>query len=174
MQIKAITPKLLIISSFILIAAFSRLVPHPPNFTAVGAIALFGAAHFTNRFLAIIIPVSAMILSDIIIGFHSNIFSVYIAFIAIVFLGFWLQKNFKVKNIFTASLCSSLLFFIITNFSVWLISPIYPNNIIGLLECYIAALPFAMNTISGDLFFNTILFGAYYFLGLKVTSLQNS
>lgn len=174
MQSKVITPNFLIISTLILIAVISRFLPHPPNFTAIGAIALFGAAHFQNKAIGFSIPLLAMLFSDILLGIHSHIIAVYVSFALIAGIGFILKKNLKTKNLFIASLISSIVFFLITNFSVWLANPLYPQSIIGLIECYIIALPFGLNTLLGDFFFNASLFGGFYLVKKNIPSLSIS
>lgn len=161
------TPKFWLITIMILSAAFTRLIPHPPNFTAVGAIALFGGAYFSNKKSAFIVPLTAMLLSDIVIGFHKGMLSVYLSFVIIVAIGITLSRNIKIKNIAAASLLSSATFFILTNFQMWVQSPLYSKNLSGLIACYIAAIPFFHYTVLGDLFFAAILFGSYSLLQSK-------
>lgn len=130
----------------ICIAIVSRIVPHPPNFTPITAIALFSSINFKNKLYKYIIPITGLIISDIIIGISLiNIF-VYLSFILIAFIGAKFQKinNYSI-------LLSSTSFFVISNFGVWLIG--YPKNIEGFILCYYMALPFFINTILGDLFY---------------------
>jgi hypothetical protein len=153
--------RLLLAAGLIFAAAFTRLIPHYPNFTAVGAIALFGGTYLPNRKLAFAIPFIAMILTDLIIGFHHTMWAVYFSFALIVLLGIQLSKNKKVSYIFLASLSSSLLFFVITNFAQWISDPFYAKNGAGLAQCFTLAIPFFSYTALGDIFFVTILFGVY-------------
>ncbi|NWF91081.1 MAG: hypothetical protein HXY50_16670 [Ignavibacteriaceae bacterium] len=162
------TSKFWVVTIMILTAAFTRLIPHPPNFTAVGAIALFGGAYFSDKKFAFIIPLLAMFLSDLAIGFHSGMISVYLSFVIIVGIGIMLSQNIKVKNIFAASLISSIIFFVLTNFQMWLQGTLYPKNISGLIACYVAAIPFFGNSVLGDLFFVGILFGLYALIQKKL------
>ena len=130
----------------ICIAIISRIVPHPPNFTPITAIALFSSIHFKNKLYNYFIPITGLIISDIIIGISLiNIF-VYISFLLITFIGAKFQKinNYSI-------LLSSTSFFVISNFGVWLIG--YPKNLEGFILCYYMALPFFINTILGDLFY---------------------
>jgi hypothetical protein len=156
----------------ILAAAFTRLIPHPPNFTAVGAIALFGGAYFSEKKFAFIIPLAAMLLSDLIIGFHNGMLSVYLSFALIVGIGILLSQKIKLKNVVAASLLSSVIFFILTNFQMWIQSPLYAKNISGLIACYVAAIPFFHHTVLGDLFFVGILFGLFAILYAKFPQLS--
>ena len=167
MNTKLLTPRFLVLTGMILIAAFSRLIPHPPNFTAVAAIALFGGAYFNKKMYAFLIPLTAMFLTDIIIGFHRNMMAVYLAFILITFIGLSLRNNKKIMGIFLASVSASVSFFIITNFSTWLLGTMYPKTGAGLAECFIAAIPFFHYTLLGDLFYVGILFGAFELAKVK-------
>ena len=146
---------------FVLLAVFVRLAPHPPNFTPITALALFGATTFSNRVLGTLLPLIALAISDLYLGFYSISIWVYSSFLAISLLGhYW--KTIKTKNI----LMSSLLFFIVTNFGVWLTG--YPKTIEGFVLCYTLAIPFFINAIAGDLFFSYILKYSYSFTKYKL------
>tara|TARA_B100000989_G_scaffold193558_1_gene146054 strand:+ start:186 stop:677 length:492 start_codon:yes stop_codon:yes gene_type:complete len=130
----------------ILVATISRLIPHPPNFTPITAIALFSITKLDNKFLATLIPLLCLYLSDIFLGFFTiNIF-VYLSFILISLLGYYIRKI----NLFSV-LLSSLLFFIMSNFGVWILG--YPKTFEGFFLCYFNAIPFFGYTILGDLFY---------------------
>ena len=156
-----LNPRFLVLAGMILFAGFTRLIPHPPNFTAVGAMALFGGAYFNKKYLAFAVPVIAMFLTDLILGLHQGMYAVYLSFVLIVMIGITLKGRIKIGNIFLASVLASVLFFIITNFAQWLSFPLYSKDIAGLIECYTAAVPFFGYTILGDLFFVGVLFGAF-------------
>jgi len=163
-ELKKITPNFLLVTSLIFIAAFIRLIPHPPNFTPIAAIALFGGAYFSRKVFAFIVPISAMFLTDAIIGFHSLGWLVYLSFALIVAFGIFLLRKVSVKNVIIAAILSSTSFFLITNFGVWFGSSFYPQNLSGLIECYIAAIPFFSNNILGDLVYSGLIFGIYEFI----------
>ena len=165
------TSKFWLVTIMILAAAFTRLIPHPPNFTAVGAIALFGGAYFSEKKFAFLVPMFAMLLSDLIIGFHNGMFSVYLSFILIVGIGIVLSQTIKFINVIAASLLASVLFFVLTNFQMWIQSPLYAKNISGLIACYIAAIPFFHYTVLGDLFFVGALFGLFAAIQVKYSQL---
>lgn len=148
-------------------AAMSRLIPHPPNFTAIGAIALFGGSSFKEHRIAYAAPLAAMFLSDLVLGLHGLMAVVYLSILAITWLGKFMSIPSPAKVV-AASLAGSLIFFLITNFAVWLSAGFYPMNFMGLVECFVAALPFLGNTAAGDLTFNVLLFGGYALL-LKVS-----
>ena len=143
----------------ILIAAFSRLLPHPPNFTPIMAISLLGGVYLKNRQFAVVMPLLAMMASDLVLGFHGTMIWVYSS-IVVISLSASLLKP-KMMNLGFASLGSSLFFFIVTNFGVWITSSFYPKTLTGLGTCYTAGLPFLQNAMVGDLMYVGILFGAF-------------
>ena len=147
---------------FILIGVGLRLLPHPPNFAPIAAIALFGGVYFSKK-LAFILPLAAMAISDKFIGFYEPklMASVYGSFLLCVLLGFWLKKHKKWYTIGGSAIISSITFFLITNFAVWAFTPWYAKTIFGLIQCYLMAIPFFKNTLLGDLFYVTIFFGNY-------------
>jgi hypothetical protein len=167
-----LTGKFLFAAGLIVVAAFTRLVPHYPNFTAVGAIALFGGTYLTNKKLAFIVPALAMLLTDLIIGFHPTMWAVYLSFGLIVLIGLQIAKNKKVTTIFLATISSSVLFFVITNFAQWLSDPFYAKTGAGLAQCYTMAIPFFSNTALGDMFYVAVLFGVYELAANKLPALQ--
>lgn len=149
-------------SVIVLVAAFSRLLPHPPNVTALAAIALAGGVYFETKY-AFLIPIAALVVSDFFLGFHATIPFVYGSFLVTVLIGIWLRRHKKPLMIAGGSLVSSVLFFLVTNFGVWLTGGgwYYPKTITGLVECYTLALPFFRNSLFGDLLFTAILFGLF-------------
>ena len=148
---------------FIIAAVILRLVPHLPNFAPIAAMALFGGTYLNKKF-ALIVPIAAMLVSDYFIGFYNHwvMISVYGSFIIIGLLGWWLKKNKSVANVIGVSLFGSIIFFLVTNFAVWVIPhSMYPHTWQGLISCYIMGLPFFRNTLMGDLFYVAIMFGLY-------------
>ena len=135
----------------IIFGIISRIIPHPPNFSPVTAIALFSGLNFFNKKIAFTIPLVILIISDFFLGFSLINLFVYISFLTVVFIGTRIKK-IRVNNIFL----SSLIFFLISNFGVWLIG--YPKTPDGLLLCYTMAIPFFVNSIVGDLFYSIILY----------------
>lgn len=169
-----ITPRFWILTIMILAAAFVRLLPHPPNFAPIAAMALFGGAYFNKKSFAFAVPLAAMFITDAIIGFHSGMWIVYLSFALIVLIGMLMLKKINVKNVVLASFSASISFFIITNFGVWAFGAMYPKNIAGLVECYIAAIPFIQNTLVGDLFFSGIMFGIFEYAKTKLPVLAQA
>ncbi len=158
-----LSPNFYLVLTMIFAGAMMRIIPHWPNFTPIAAIALFGGTFLKRKHLAFLVPVVAMLLSDLVIGFHSTMLPVYVSFIAIVGLGLFLQRRLTVVNTISASLASSVLFFLVTNFASWTSGMMfYPMNAAGLMQSYVAGLPFLFNGILGDLFYNSVLFGGLY------------
>ena len=165
--------------ALILFALFSRIIPHMPNFTPVGAIALFGGAYLNNKYHAFLVPIISLWVSDIIINnfllslysnfiwFYSGFIWQYSSFLLITLIGIKFLKRKSLKNIFLTTFCSSLLFFLITNFGVWFSGSLYPKTLNGLLICYTAGLPFFKGTILGFAFYSTLLFGIFESLKYK-------
>jgi len=158
--------KTLLILLIILIGAFSRIIPHPPNFTAIGAISILGGLYFGKKYLAFIIPFLAILIADIILG-YKPVISVYLSLLMIIPLGITIRHKISYFSIFKTSMFASIMFFLITNFFVWINSSpmdgIYycPPNFIGFVKCYTQAIPFFYSTLLGDLFFCFSLFGLY-------------
>jgi len=171
MNNKTINPRFVFIFGIIMFGAIMRLVPHWPNFTPIVAMALFGGAYFNKKYLAFLIPIAALLVSDFVLGFHAYLISVYLSFAIIVGIGIFMRNKIKVGSVLLASVSSSLLFFILTNFAVWIGSPFYPQNLLGLMESFTAGLPFLNNGLLGDLFYNTIFFGGFYLAQQKFPAL---
>ncbi|RIV25360.1 hypothetical protein DYU11_08640 [Fibrisoma montanum] len=175
---KPLTIRLATLTAIVLTTALFRLLPHWPNMTPVAALALFGAATFERKWLGLIAPLTAMVISDALIGFHSSMGAVYVSFALTWLLGLWLLRKPTAGRIATASVTSSVLFFLITNFAVWYGSSFYPQTTAGLMSCYVAGLAFydgtsfALNGLMGDLLFNGLLFGSYYLLQQRFTVLR--
>jgi len=153
--------RILALLSAILVAAALRLVPHPPNFTPIGAMALFSGAYLGRRPLAFAAPLGALLLSDLVLGFYHGQLTVYFSVALIVVIGMGALRRVSPVRVGVAAVASSLLFFIITNFGMWLFSGIYPLTVLGLSACYVAAIPFFQHTLAGDLFYATLLFGGF-------------
>jgi len=165
--------KIILIALIIFLISLSRIFPHPPNFTPILALAIFGGAYLPNRIIALSLPILAMFLSDLIIGFHSQIYAVYVTIIVLSLLGNMIKTK-NIKNLAITGFAGSLIFFMITNFSVWLSGGLYPLTIDGLLECYIMAIPFFHNTLISTLLFLGILFFGYTFAEKKYQVLKKS
>lgn len=179
------TTRFLVISGMILAAAGSRLLPHPPNFTPIAAMALFAGATLSSRWQAFLVPLAAMVLSDLVLysmhtethdpaGYLAMQLVVYACFAATVSIGLALQSRRKVLPLAGAALGSSILFFVVTNFAVWVLRQgnAYPSTMEGLVACYVAALPFFQWTVLGDLGFAAVIFGVFALLEQMVPALR--
>jgi hypothetical protein len=164
--------------TIVLATALFRLVPHWPNFTPIAALALFGAAMFEKKWLGLAVPFAAMLLSDAIIGFHGSMGAVYLSFGLTWAIGALALRRPTVASVALASLNSSVLFFLVTNFAVWYGSSFYPQTGAGLMGCYAVGLAFYngqsffLNGVIGDLFFSGLLFGGYYWLQQRFSVLR--
>lgn len=158
----------------LLLATLSRLVPFlPDNFSPIGAIGLFGAAYFSRRPVLLAVPFAALFLSDLFINnvLYSEYFEgfafitswwIYAAFALVMGVGYMMLRHQATPlRVITASVSGSLVFFLVTNFSTWMQTTMYPKTAAGLMACYTAGLPFLQNTMTGDLFFCAALFGTY-------------
>ncbi len=184
MKYKTLTPRFFIVFSVIIFAALLRLLPHWPNFTPIAAMALFAGTYFERKQYAFAIPFAAMFISDLVLGLHANMPAVYLSFGITVLIGTTIRKKMTARNVVLASLASSVIFFIITNFAAWLASPIYPQNFMGLMECYLAGLvffndssfglSFFINDVLGTLFFSGVFYGAFYLAQMRFPVLDRS
>ncbi len=175
-----------VLSIIILLAAFTRIMPHPPNFSPMAAIGLFGAAHFAKKWQAFFIPLIGIWISDLVINnyvysssssnfvwFYSGFYWQYISYILIIFAGLFIfNRGISLTKMFGGMISSSGIFFLISNFGVWAGGTMYPKNFGGLITCYAAGVPFIHNTIISDVLFTTVLFGTYYLLQVEYSSLK--
>ena len=164
--------RLLAILIAIVVAAALRLVPHPPNFTPIGAMALFSGAYLGRRGAAFIAPLGALLLSDLFLGFYHGMAFVYATTALVVVIGWWVSSRRSPLRIGAAALASSVTFFVLTNFGMWLFSGFYPLTVSGLAACYVAAIPFFQNTVAGDLFYAAMLFSGFALLERAVPALR--
>jgi hypothetical protein len=156
--------RLTVLLSAIVAAAAMRLVPHPPNFTPIGAMALFGGAYLGRRWLAFVAPLAALLLSDLVLGFYAGMWVQYLAVALIVLIAWGTLSRISLLRVVGAALASSVIFFLVTNFGTWALSGMYPLTLSGLGACYVAALLFFQNTVAGDLFYSGLLFGGFALL----------
>ena len=146
--------------SLIIILAFARLIPHPPNFTPIIAVAIISGYFFKNFNLSVLILLVAMLISDLFIGFYENIIFVYLSLIFITFIFHKISSKINFKNLFIYGFSGSVIFFVVSNFGVWALgSPgvydiAYDKSLSGLIQCYILAIPFFGNTFISTLIFS--------------------
>lgn len=148
----------------LLVGVFYRFVPHPPNFSPLAAIALFGGFYY-RKFWSFFLPLTILFLSDFFLGFYEPgiMLSVYTSMVLIVFLGMLVRKKKSLLTIFAGSFGGSVLFFLLTNFAVWFFGNWYAHDLAGLERCFFLALPFFRNTFLGDMFFTSVFFGLFEF-----------
>ena len=145
-------------------AVIFRILPHPDNVTPIAALALFAGYAVVDRRMALLMPLLALLLSDVLIGFHGTMVFVYIAFVMTVLIGHFVRRYTGMMPVIIAALGSSVLFFIVTNFGVWFMADLYSSDLSGLLQAYVMGSPFFRNTLLGDLVFNALFFGIFYSL----------
>lgn len=178
-----LNPKISVIFFAIFAIIMTRILPHPPNFTAVGAAAIFGGAVFSKSWKAILVPLLALFISNVII--NNTIYSAYYETFSVLSLGsLWVYaaiifmsvlanvfiKSFKVTSIAGVTVGGTILFFAVTNFGAWFGNPMYPQTLDGLISAYIAGLPFVLNSLLGNIVFVSILFGSYFWATNKELS----
>ena len=163
-----------VMTLMILLAAMSRLLPHPPNFAPIGGMALFGAAYFNKRYWAFLVPIISMWISDLVLNnvvyaqyfnrfvwFYGGSLFTYGAFALIVLFGMLMLKKVRLLSLIVSALGASVIFFLVSNFGVWFSGTMYPKDFGGLITCYTAGLPFFRNTIAGDLVYSAVMFGVF-------------
>jgi hypothetical protein len=145
----------------IVLAAVLRIVPHPWNFTPIGAMALFSGAMFRDRRAAFLFPLVALFAGDLFVGLHRLIPVVYASFLLSVLIGTSLANRRGLLRIGGAVFLGALQFFLVTNFAVWQLFGTYPRTPAGLAACYVAGLPFFGNALAGDALYATLFFGIF-------------
>ena len=174
-----------VVAGLILLAAFSRMIPHMINFSPLGAIGLFGAAYFSKKWQALLLPVAAIWLSDLFINnviyaqynpsfvwLYKGFYWQYGTYLLITIIGFFIFKKVTLPRILTGVLTSSLSFFLVTNFACWPGNTLYAQNFGGLISCYTAGIPYLKGTLLGDLFYSGVLFGTFALLRQNMPALQ--
>lgn len=177
--------RFIVLSGFIIIAAVSRILPHPYNFAPMGAMSLFGAAYFTDKKFSFLLPLFAMFVSDLLVNnllyssyyggftlFTEGFYWMYGSIALIVIAGIFIMKKVNFKTVIAGSLVASVIFFLITNFGVWLANPVYPQTFSGLLMSYVAGIPFFHYTVLGDLVYCGVMFGAFEYAKQQDPALQ--
>src|SRR5579859_4959221 len=120
----------------VLLAAALRILPHPWNFTPIGAMAIFSGSLFRNRWAAVLLPLAALFAGDLFVGFHKLMFAVYASFALSVAIGRWLAESRTVVRIGGAVFLGAAQFYVLTNLAMWAIAGFYPKTSVGLAACY--------------------------------------
>lgn len=144
----------------ILIGAIARILPHLPNFTPIGALALFGGTKLRNKYVAVFVPLAVMAMTDFYLGFHNLIFFTWGSMVLAALIGFWVRKKYGFSRIAVGTLLGSIIFFLVTNFGVYL-GGWYGYGFSGLTQTYIMAIPFFRNSLMGDVVYSAVFFGGY-------------
>jgi len=167
-------PRTISIILLILFTILSRFIPHPPNFTPVIGVGLFAGATINRRIFAFLIPFSIMFISDIFLGLHTTMVWVYGSLIFVVLVGILITGKVKISTVLGGSVIGSILFFLATNFGVWITGGGYghPLTMNGLVLCYIDGIPFFMNTLGGTILYSGLLFGGYEVMRRKIPSIR--
>lgn len=167
--------KTLLIGVLILAAAVTRLLPHPVNFGPMAAIALFAGANFSSRRLALLVILSAALVSDVLVNtliyshfslkyfISAGTLSIYACYLLFGAMGMGI-KTPSIKSVGGRAVLTSLIFFLVTNFMVWMGSGMYSPDFSGLMTSYALALPFYQYSLAGDLIYSTVLFGTYAYI----------
>ena len=150
----------------VITAIFFRFIPHLANFSPILAIALFGGVYLNKKY-ALFMPLLFMMITDLFLGFHNTLLFTWGSILLISFLGILIRQRKNTLNIILGSLSSAMIFFIITNFGVWLMGW-YPLTLNGLITCYTLAIPFFRTTLISTLLFSFILFGIYELIAKRV------
>lgn len=180
-----ILAQVVLVSALILFAVVMRFLPHLSNVTPILAIALLSGFHFKNRSVAVLVPLLAMFVSDLVIGFHSTLVFVYSPILVVVFFGLWMRahhsrsaqspqntKIWPIQESFGWTLAGSLLFFLVSNFGVWETQNFYSHNFAGLMTCLAAGIPFFEKSLLGDMMFTGLVF-SFYVLACEKFSFLN-
>jgi hypothetical protein len=178
--------RFLLLAAMILAAALTRLlIPESlPNVSPIAAIALFGGAHFASKRHAFLVPLLAMLAGDVLLyggkyeqfqgSFLAVSSPVYASFALIVCLGLWLRSrpDIRIHQVAGMTLAGSVLFFLVTNFGAWAFFRMYPKTLQGLVDCYVAGIPFFQYTLLGDAVYVTVLFGSFALVESRVAALR--
>lgn len=166
MELKKLLKRKSELLGFFLIIGVSillRLIPHIPNVAPIGALALFSGAYAKSKKM-FFVPFITLIVSDYFLGFYSVMPFVYGAFAMTILIGTILKHNKNPLRLFGASIAASIIFFIVTNFGVWIMGDWYPKTASGLVNAYVLAIPFFRNSILGDIGYSFCFFYGYRFM----------
>jgi hypothetical protein len=136
----------------------SRMITDIPNFTATIALVMFTGYLIQNRLLSILIVLTSQVVSDLYLGIYSSMIFVYAAYISIVLLSPIIMNKINTKSVIFSSVISPSIFFIISNFGVWLTGSMYTFNLSGLITCYVAGIPFFDESLISTILFALTIF----------------
>ena len=169
-----INKNLLLVLGIIGALTLSRLIPHPPNFTPILGMAVFSGAIISKRIIAYLVPLAAMLLSDLYLGFHASMPIIYFSLAVCVLIGTFIEARVSILNSFLSISLGVLVFFLITNFMVWYGSGMYESSISGLMTCYFMGLPFVQNTFISSLIYGMGAFLIYDIINKRIIFENNA
>lgn len=174
-----LSPRTIFVIAVVLLAALTRILPHPPNFTAIGAMALFAGATLSNRWMSLLFPMIALFLTDLILGFHNTMWAVYGAVGITTMIGWVIRNRQNFITVTSGSIAGAVLFFYITNAAMWVVGFYSPNafytqDVAGLALAIEAGVPFFNNGIISQLLYTGVLFGSFHALRVWKPSLVRS
>lgn len=158
----------------IILLALSRLIPHPPNFTPILGMAVFSGAIINRKIVAYLVPLAAMLLSDLYLGFHSGMPIIYFTLAICVLIGTFIESRVTILNSILGITAGVLVFYLITNFTVWYGSGMYENSFSGLITCYVMGLPFLQNTFISSLIYGMGAFLIYEVINKRLILVNNT
>ena len=150
--------KIFIILLMTILLIVSRLITDIPNFTPTIALVIFTGYFIKNRYIVLLIILISQGISDFYIGLHDSMLFIYFSFLLIAFISPLVIKKLNLSSVITASLIGPVIFFIISNFGVWYSMNIYSNDMRGLIECYLAGVPFFDETLISTLLFSITIY----------------
>ncbi len=160
--------------AIIFLLAISRLMPHPPNFTPILGMAVFSGAIINKKIVAYLVPLAAMLLSDLYLGFHSGMPIIYFTLAICVLIGTFIESRVTILNSILGITAGVLVFYLITNFTVWYGSGMYENSFSGLITCYVMGLPFLQNTFISSLIYGMGAFLIYEVINKRLILANNA
>jgi len=158
----------------IILLALSRLIPHPPNFTPILGMAVFSGAIINKKIVAYLVPLAAMLFSDLYLGFHSGMPIIYFTLAICVLIGTFIESRVTILNSILGITAGVLVFYLITNFTVWYGSGMYENSFSGLITCYVMGLPFLQNTFISSLIYGMGAFLIYEVINKRLILANNA
>lgn len=166
----------LIVLVVITVGMASRLLPHLPNLAPLGALALLAGAYLGRRYWSVIVPLGLLFVSDLVINntssreyfpdvegvvwFADYMIYTWMSVALIVGVAFVILKKVTPLRVLGSAVVASVLFYLVSNFGVWMHGTIYTKDFTGLLECYIAAIPYFRSTLMSNVVFSAVAFTA--------------
>ena len=155
----------------VLVGAGSRLLHLPPNVAAVTGVTIFAGFAIRNVWLAILVPIAAMALADVVLGWYNEAIFTYIGMVAGVFLARGLLHPLTPVRLIGTTFLASLAFFVVSKFGVF-ISGYYGYSLEGLIACYVAAIPFWQNSLIADFMSTAVVFAIYLAMKRAIPSVK--